>query len=138
MADYGRLGEWNCRHNKYPIFPEEPPIYSDAELKQKTLDEQKQTEYKGSPYTPYEATQRMRELEREMRALRLEGTLHKAQYQALRETASASELEELNNPYSEARLKYRAISAEYSDFAKTMGLKEQRERVYYDSIGRIF
>lgn len=138
MADYGRLGEYNCRHNKYPISPEEPPIYTAAELRQKERDEAKQTEYKGTLYTPYEATQRMRAMEREMRSLRLEGMLHKAQYQELRQTASAAELEELENPYSMAQLKYRALRSEYADFARAMNQKTQFERVSYDMLGRVF
>lgn len=116
--------DYNCRHYIYPISPEEPPIYTAAELRQKERDEAKQTECKGKGFNPYEAGQRMRELEREMRALRLEGKL-------LKETG-------LQDEYKEVRLKYRAASAEYSDFSRVMGLKEQRERIYYDMLSRVF
>lgn len=134
----GILGEWNCRHNKYPIDEFEPPLYGNGELRKKERDEEKTTPYKGEEYTPYEATQRMRDLEREMRALRTEGMLHKAQYKTLRETVSVSDLTDFEDPYTEARLKYRALRAEYSDFADKMNLKTQFERVSYDALGKVF
>ena len=36
-----------------------------------------------------------------------------------------------------ARAKYQAQLNEYSQFCKKMGLKEQRERIYYDMRGRV-
>lgn len=134
----GILGEWNCRHNKYPIDEFEPPLYTRSELTKKEQQEKETTPFKGVEYTPYTAGQRMRELEREMRALRAEGMLSKAQYETLRKTASAADLKDLENPYTESRLRYRVLRAEYADFAEMMGLKTQFERVSYDMLGKIF
>ena len=36
-----------------------------------------------------------------------------------------------------ARCKYQAQLGEYSRFCKKMGLREQRERIYYDMRGRV-
>lgn len=124
MAEYASIYDPNCRHFITPIFPDEPPVYTKGRLKELAAQEAKQTEYKGKEYNRYEATQRMRAMEREMRALRLEGKL-------LKET-------EQQEAYKETRLKYRVMSAEYSDFAQSMGIKEQRERIYYDNLSRVF
>lgn len=59
------LGGWNCRHSFYAFFPGiSEPAYSKKLLKEY---EGESIEYNERTYTPYEASQRQRQLEREMR-----------------------------------------------------------------------
>ena len=81
-------------------------------------------EFNGKEYTTYEATQRMRQLETLMRKERLDVHLLKK--------AGAE-----NEQVKEARAKYRKTSAEYREFTEAMGMKEQRERVTVDGLGRV-
>ncbi|MEG0565959.1 MAG: phage minor capsid protein, partial [Hungatella sp.] len=75
-------------------------------------------------YTAYEATQRQRYLETNMRAQRQKAKL-------LQEAKADSEDVML------AKCKYQAQLDEYKAFSKKMGLPEQRERIYYDMKGRV-
>lgn len=138
----GVLGEWNCRHYMFPITPDEPILYSDEQLYKLETAEQALTKYNGKAYTQYKAEQRLRALEREMRAVRADGFLTKAQYQELRRHASAAEIAKLEgdsaDPYMTAKIRYQTLKQEYARFAKAMGRNTEMERVYYDMLGRVF
>lgn len=54
----------NCRHTFYPFFEGDEPTYSEEELK--SFDKPKYT-YNGEKMTEYEATQRQRYIERQIR-----------------------------------------------------------------------
>jgi hypothetical protein len=86
--------------------------------------ENKLTEYKGKEYTTYEATQRQRQLETYMRALRRDIKLM--------ERGAAAKDDILN-----VKIKYRVMLSEYADFSGKMGLPEQRERIFSDGIRRV-
>lgn len=132
------LSDWNCRHYLIFLDKDEKPLYNINKLREHQAKEKETKAYKGKEYIPSEAEARMRALEREMRALRADGMLHKVAYEELRKTNSAADLTDLENPYTEAKLKYRVLHAEYSDFAEHMNLKTQFERVSYDNLGRVF
>ena len=120
----GLLGV-NCYHEYYPfILGVSKRLYSDEWLKEQNRKEDIPRKFKGREYTLYEATQHQRYMETCMRAQR-----EKAQ---LLQQGGADPEEVVL-----ARCKYQAQLDEYKAFSKKMGLKEQRERIYYDMRGRV-
>ena len=99
-------------------------MYTDEQLDRMNAKENEKKEYNGKEYTTYEATQRMRQLETIMRKQRQD--IH------LLKQSGASDEE-----IKAARAKYRKTSAEYSDFADTMNMKQRRDRVTVDGLGRV-
>lgn len=120
----GLLGA-NCYHEYYPFLPGiSERNYTDSWLEEQNLKEDKPRTFKGREYTLYEATQRQRYLETNMRAQRQKVLL-------LKEAEADADTIML------ARCKYQAQLDEYKAFSKKMGLPEQRERIYYDLQGRV-
>lgn len=118
----GLLGA-NCYHVYFPYFPGiSKRAYTDKELA-KWRKPIKRT-WKGKEYTQYEASQKMRQMETNMRAQREKIYLMKQ--------GNASE-DDIRNE----RIKYRLQMAEYKDIAKAFNLKEQKERIYLDGLGRV-
>ena len=78
----------------------------------------------GKEYTLYEAKQRQRQMEAAMRAQR-------EKVQLLKDGDADPDDVML------ARAKYQGQLNEYSRFSRKMGLKEERERIYYDMRGHI-
>lgn len=117
------LQGWNCYHNYYPYIKGiSKRAYTDEQLAE--WKSPKKTAYKGKEFTPYEAKQRMRQMESAMRIQREKATLYKV--------AGAQD------DYTAARSKYRAQLAEYKNFAQSMGEKTQMDnRVYIDGLGRV-
>jgi hypothetical protein len=116
---------WNCYHSYYPFIPGiSKRTYTDSELDAMNAKENKLTEYKGKEYNTYEATQRQRQLETFMRALRRDIKLM--------EQGAAAKDDILN-----VKIKYRVTLSEYADFSSKMGLPEQRERIFADGIRRV-
>ena len=115
----------NCYHDYYPFIPGlSERAYTDEELEKLNSEENTPKEYHGKEYTAYEATQRQRALERNMRAQRQ--TIH------LMQTGGADDEDVML-----ARGKYRALSAEYTNFSKAMGIPQQRERVTVDGLKNV-
>ena len=80
--------------------------------------------YQGKEYTQYQAQQRMRQMETNMRAQRQTINLLKL--------GGADK-----KTITEERIKYRIQMQQYKDIAKFFGLKEQKERIYLDGLGRV-
>ena len=115
----------NCYHEYYPFIPGiSERQFSDKWLAEQNRKEDRQKVIKGKEYTLYEATQRQRYLETNMRAQR--------QKVKLLQQAGASQ-----DDIMLARCKYQAQLDEYKAFCERMGLQEQRERIYYDLQGRV-
>lgn len=115
----------NCYHEYYPFIPGiSERQFSDGWLAEQNRKEDIAKTFRGKKYTLYEATQRQRYLETNMRAQR--------QKVKLLQQAGASQ-----NDIMLARCKYQAQLDEYKAFCKQMGLQEQRERIYYDLQGRV-
>lgn len=115
----------NCYHEYYPFIPGiSERQFSDKWLAEQNRKEDRQKVFKGKEYTLYEATQRQRYLETNMRAQR--------QKVKLLQQAGASQ-----DDIMLARCKYQAQLDEYKAFCQRMGLQEQRERIYYDLQGRV-
>lgn len=115
----------NCYHEYYPFIPGiSERQFSDKWLAEQNRKEDRQKVFRGKEYTLYEATQRQRYLETNMRAQR--------QKVKLLQQAGASQ-----DDIMLARCKYQAQLDEYKAFCERMGLQEQRERIYYDLQGRV-
>lgn len=125
LGSIGGLNGVNCYHSYYPFVPGvSERTYTDEQLEELNAKENAVKEYKGKEYTSYEASQRMRELEAHMRAQR--------ERIKLLGDGKASEQDIIN-----AKSKYRAISQQYTDFAKQMGLPQERARVYIDGLKNV-
>lgn len=117
----GLLGA-NCYHMYYPFIPGvSKRAYTDEQLEEWKNPEV--IEYDGKEYTGYEATQRMRQMETNMRAQREKIYLLK----------QGEDTVGMNN----AKVKYQIQMDQYRDFAKAMGLKQQKERIYGDGLGKL-
>lgn len=118
----GLLGA-NCYHTYYPFIKGiSKRAYTDEQLNAWRNDTPKM--YKGKEYTQYEAQQRMRQMETNMRAQRQTINLLKL---------GGADKETI----TEERIKYRIQMQQYKDIAKFFGLKEQKERIYLDGLGRV-
>lgn len=112
-----RIGTLNCGHVAFPIIigvnqpqysPEQLEAFKTANAEGVTID--------GKHYTMYEAAQRMRALERAIRA-------QKRQVIA----ANASGVDE---NIMEERAKLTNLKRKYAEFAKAAGLRPQEDRLY--------
>lgn len=113
----------NCYHERYPFFPGlSERNWSDEWLERKNQEENTPREFHGKKYTVYEAKQKQRQMETAMRAQR-------EKVQLLQEGKADPDDIML------ARAKYQGQLNEYSRFSRKMGLKEERERIYYDMQG---
>lgn len=116
---------WNCYHDYSPfVMGLSERTCTDEWLAEQNKRENTPTEYKGKEYTAYQASQRQRKLETQMRAQRQKIKLLK--------DGGADEEDIIA-----ARAKYRVTSAEYADFSKAMDLPQQRERVTIDGLGDV-
>lgn len=115
----------NCYHERYPFFPGiSERQWSDEWLEEKNREENTSKEFGGKKYTLYEAKQRQRQMETAMRAQREKVQLLQAG------DADPDEI-------MIAKAKYQGQLDEYSRFSRKMNLKQERERIYYDTRGRI-
>lgn len=115
----------NCYHDYYPFFPGiSERNWPDEWLEEQNQKEAETKEWNGKEYDAYGRTQKQRQMETAMRAQREKVSLLKE---------SGADKDEVTI----ARCKYQAQLDEYSRFCKKMGLKEQRERIYYDMRGRV-
>ena len=109
---------WNCYHTYEPfIYGVSKRRYSDEELSKIFQQTQQSKEYKGKTYTPYEATQRQRALERRMR-------VQDEKIKLLKEGGADK------NDISQVKTRRSATYQEYKAFSKEMGLPEQMNRVF--------
>lgn len=115
----------NCYHERYPFIPGiSERNWTDEWLEKKNREENTPKTFNGKEYTLYEAKQKQRQMETAMRAQR-------EKVQLLQKGDADPDDVML------ARAKYQGQLNEYSRFSRKMGLKEERERIYYDMRGRI-
>ena len=115
----------NCYHERYPfILGISERNWTDEWLEKKNQEENTPKEYAGKQYTVYEAKQKQRQMETAMRAQR-------EKVQLLQKGGADPDDVML------ARAKYQGQLNEYSKFSRKMGLKEERERIYYDMRGHV-
>ena len=110
----GLLGV-NCYHNYYMFFEGvSKRTYTDEELERWKDDTP--TEYEGKKYTNYEARQRMRQMETNMRA-------QKEKIKLLEKGGASKEV------IQSAQARYRKQMSEYERFADAMNMKTQKNRI---------
>lgn len=115
----------NCYHERYPFIPGiSERNWTDEWLENKNREENTPKTFNGKEYTLYEAKQKQRQMETAMRAQR-------EKVQLLRSGGADRDVITIE------RAKYQGQLNEYSRFSSKMGLKEERERIYYDMRGRI-
>lgn len=107
----------NCYHDITPFIEGvSTRTYTDEELEKMKAEENEPKEFNGKEYNAYEAQQRQRALETNLRAKREEIALLE------KGGASAEDIDA-------AKAKYRAVSDEYSRFSKSMDIPQQRDRI---------
>lgn len=110
----GLLGA-NCYHNYYMFFEGvSKRSYTDEELERWKDDTP--TKYEGKEYTNYEARQRMRQMETNMRA-------QKEKIKLLEKGGASKEV------IQSAQARYRKQMSEYGRFADAMNMKTQKNRI---------
>lgn len=115
----------NCYHERYPFIPGiSERNWTDEWLEKKNREENTPKEFRGKQYTVYEAKQKQRQMETAMRAQR-------EKVQLLKSGGADKDVVTIE------RAKYQGQLNEYSRLSSKMGLKEERERIYYDMRGRI-
>ena len=119
----GLLG-WNCRHSYYLFFPGSERQYTDEWLEEQREAEAVKQSFRGREYNTYEATQKQRRMETNMRAQRSKVRL-------------LEEGEADPDDIVIAKCKYQAQLDEYKEFSKKFRLPEQKERIYADLKGRV-
>lgn len=111
----------NCYHQYFPFIDGiSERSYSDEELDKMIEDSTKTKKYNGVEYTPYEATRRMRFLERNIR---------KQQKQINILERLDKQTDEIQDTITIAKCKKKALSQQYVDFADKMGLPQERSRL---------
>ena len=119
----GLLG-WNCRHSYYLFFPGSERQYTDEWLEEQREAEAVKQSFRGREYNTYEATQKQRRMETNMRAQRSKVRL-------------LEEGEADPDDIVIAKCKYQAQLDEYRELSKKFRLPEQKERIYADLKGRV-
>lgn len=119
----GLLG-WNCRHSYYLFFPGSERQYTDEWLEEQREAEAVKQSFRGREYNTYEATQKQRRMETNMRAQRSKVRL-------------LEEGEADPDDIVIAKCKYQAQLDEYREFSRKFRLPEQKERIYADLKGRV-
>lgn len=115
----------NCYHDYYPFVPGiSERNWTDEFLKEQNKKEAQTKEWFGRELDAYDITQQQRKMETAMRARR-------SKIAGLK----AGDVDKTVITLEKA--KYQAQLREYAQFCKKMGVKEQRERIYMDMLGRI-
>lgn len=116
-----RVGTLNCGHIAFPIIiGVHELVYSDEELQDMRSENDKGFMFNGKHYTGYEATQRQREIERDIRKWKRKKTAAEA-------TGDAKEIQK-------ATAKLNAKRKEYKAFSEKAGLRTQTERTFTSNV----
>lgn len=111
------IGIWNCKHFSYSIIcGVSKPVYTEEQLEKLKEENQKgYTDKNGKHYTKYECSQKMREMETEIRR-------HKERYVALKEADDKAGMKEEKAIISQ-------LTKEYQAFCDACGLRPQVDRI---------
>ncbi len=130
-ADYARLngslarriGTLNCGHYASPILlGVNSPQYTEEELKAFREENAQGVTYEGRHYTLYEATQKQRQIERNIRR-------QKNRVLVAKQTGDERGL-------LTARIRLTRLQQEYTAFSKATGLRTQEERLWVSGFGK--
>ncbi len=115
----------NCYHDYNAFIPGvSVRTYTDEQLAEMMEEENTPKEYFGKEYTAYEALQKQRQMERNMRKTRQDIEL-------------LQEGEASKDSIIIKQAKYQGQMQQYKAFSKAMKLPEQMPRVYQDGLGRV-
>lgn len=120
-----QLEEYNCRHSWYPVMSADAP-YAITKKYLKELNEKKVTSG-GKEYTYYEAEQRLRQMERNIRK-------YKRRVQALKEArVEGQENPQLEEAIKRNNIKIREWQKHIRTFVNDTGVDRRRanEQIYY-------
>ncbi len=116
----------NCYHDYRPfILGVSTRTYTDEELKEMNVRENRKKTYNGKEYTTYEALQQQRKMETVMRKYRQDIKL-------LQEGGADEEDVILK------KARYQGIMQTYKDFSRKMRLPEQKQRILQDGLTESF
>ena len=115
----------NCYHDYYPFVKGiSKRQWSDQWLEEQNRKEAETRIWQGKALDAYDVTQQQRKMETAMRAQR-------SKVAALKVSDSSKNIIETE------KAKYQAQLYEYTVFCNKMNVKQQRERIYMDMLGRI-
>ncbi len=115
----------NCYHDYNAFIPGiSVRNYTDQQLEEMLEKENTPKQYLGKEYTSYQALQKQRQMERNMRKTRQDIKL-------------LQEGEANNRSVVSKKARYQLQMQQYKAFSNAMGLPEQMQRVYQDGLGRI-
>lgn len=115
----------NCYHSYNAFIPGiSVRTYSDQQLEEMEAREKIGRNWQGKSYNAYQATQKQRQMETQMRKYREDISLLKK---------SGGNAEDI----SASQARYINTLRQYREFSKRMELPEQMERVYIDGLGRV-
>lgn len=121
---------WNCRHDWYPFFEGiSHRAYSNQRLKELS---EKKVVYNDEEIGYYEATQKQREMERQIRATRRELN----GYTAAMEEADKSVKAEIQKDFDKTAIKLKRQEAAYKDFSYKTGLGPDPFRLQTTGFGK--
>lgn len=111
-----------CRHNYYGYYEGSPRAYTDRQLYEMTDAGAPHIKYEGREYTYYEATQKQRQLERNIIATKRE---------LIGYNAAGDQ-----DAFTEASIKLRGQKNRYMEFSQKANLLPQTERLQQDGYDR--
>lgn len=115
----------NCYHDYNPFIPGiSARTYTDEQLAQMMKEENTPKKYLDKEYTAYQAFQKQRQMERNMRKTRQDIKL-------LQEGGANEKI------VIAKKARYQVEMQQYKAFSKAMKLPEQMQRVYHDGLGRV-
>lgn len=122
---------WNCRHDWYPYIEGiSSRMYDNKSL---AALEEKNIEYNGNKYTEYEAEQKMRVMERQIRATKRELLALQAAIQASENDVSQ---DGLKIDYAKSSVKLKRQKSQLSNFSETTGILKDTARAQVYGFGR--
>lgn len=110
-----------CRHNYYGYYEGSPRAYSEADLK--NIDPPPFT-YKGKEYTYYEATQKMRAMERQIRKTKRQQMMF------------AEAGDDFDDDFTSSAIRLRLQKEEYKKFARKANIRTRFERTWENGYDR--
>ena len=120
------IGQWNCYHDVFEIvLGVSTPRYSKKELETIIKKNEKGFTYENKHYTMYEATQKQRQLETEIRRARETQIMQKA---SLNQLTNQDDFLKLNSDLDKTKERINNLLSKYHSFSKESGLPTQLER----------
>lgn len=113
----------NCRHSFHPYYPGSARTYTQKELNKWKKEK---VEYNGQKISVYDATQRQRAFERQIRQDKKD---LKAQQAILTSNNKDIDIEQVQNEIRNIKAKQKDHNAQLNDFLKQTGLRKDNSRL---------